>query len=489
MGIDTHTHDSEKSENIKMAQVVVSLQDVLARVLTNDPNSPPEGLLKYFESDLVRTCLEQLVASIPEAVKTLPLEQYGLGAMLLLFSMTQKPDIPLVLTPLSQQFGELAERLLLQIPKTVVDQYPQAFVAICTTFTNVCTLAGKSICAIAPLRSACAKLQLGPYHITTAHPLLLQVCISSKCYNAALPYVTTDLYEVDPAKLRVTTEAILTYFYYAGVVCVALKSSFLRRALYFFRMAFAVPADALSAIVLASYKRFVLASLLLDGKADESPRHVSPMVLRQLKSRTLAYQELMSAFRAKEHAKLLEVLNKHASTYQDDGVLGLAKQVVAHLNRQNVRGLTQTYLTISFDGIATAAKLPSAEAAHSFVISMIQKGLIEACVDQQQGIVAFRTRSKHQHPHSSSSASAIPAQLNHASLQAALDRIHGLVSTIERTHKDMQVDPAFVARTLSVAERKAATNPTTGAKAQGEDDADDAGGMAVDYENATNTTG
>ena len=78
-----------------------------------------------------------------------------------------------------------------------------------------------------------------------------------------------------------------------------------------------MPAEALSAIVLASYKRFILTSLLLDGKVDESPRHVSSAVLRQLKSRSVPYQELISAFRSKESQKMQDLVSKHSAVFQE----------------------------------------------------------------------------------------------------------------------------------------------------------------------------
>ena len=54
------------------------------------------------------------------------------------------------------------------------------------------------------------------------------------------------------------------YYYYGGVIYAALKNY--DRSLYCFEVALTTPASAISHIMLESYKKYILVSLILHGK-------------------------------------------------------------------------------------------------------------------------------------------------------------------------------------------------------------------------------
>lgn len=56
----------------------------------------------------------------------------------------------------------------------------------------------------------------------------------------------------------------LLYYYYGGMIYTAMKNY--ERALYFFEVAVSTPALAMSHIMLESYKKYILVSLILHGK-------------------------------------------------------------------------------------------------------------------------------------------------------------------------------------------------------------------------------
>ena len=56
----------------------------------------------------------------------------------------------------------------------------------------------------------------------------------------------------------------LLYYYYGGVIYAALKNY--ERSLYFFEVALTTPSSAISHIMLESYKKYILVSLILQGK-------------------------------------------------------------------------------------------------------------------------------------------------------------------------------------------------------------------------------
>lgn len=58
----------------------------------------------------------------------------------------------------------------------------------------------------------------------------------------------------------------LLYFYYGGMIYLAVRN--LERSLYFFEVAITTPAHAVSHIMLESYKKYILVSLLLHAKVN-----------------------------------------------------------------------------------------------------------------------------------------------------------------------------------------------------------------------------
>ena len=62
------------------------------------------------------------------------------------------------------------------------------------------TIAVKSpLSAVSPLRAAALALQPTPAHFTPLHAEFLKVCILSKCYHAAKPFLDQDLLQVGAA--------------------------------------------------------------------------------------------------------------------------------------------------------------------------------------------------------------------------------------------------------------------------------------------------
>jgi len=75
--------------------------------------------------------------------------------------------------------------------------------------------------------------------------------------------------------------------------------------------------------------------------------------------------------------------------YVSDTNLGLVKQCVESLYKRNIQRLTQTYLTLSLEDIATSASLPSARDAELRILRMIGCGEIHATINQKDGMVRF----------------------------------------------------------------------------------------------------
>lgn len=242
--------------------------------------------------------------------------------------------------------------------------------------------------AVNSLRAAIQKVSTSSEHLTPIHADFLQVCLLAKAYSAALPVLEQDILEIDPNSTGLTPQDFLRYFYYGGNIYTGLKEY--KKALEMYKLALSTPAYALSAIVLESYKKFVLVSLLANGTVESLPKATSPIVQRTLKGGLPGYSEFITAFSTHDPEEVHKAANVHAETFTRDRNFGLVKQCIQSLYRRNILRHTQTYLTLSLSDISTSVKLENPAAAEKAVLRMIEEGNIFATINQRDGMVSFK---------------------------------------------------------------------------------------------------
>lgn len=125
------------------------------------------------------------------------------------------------------------------------------------------------------LCKAIRKIQLHDSQLTSIHGDLCKLCLLAKCFKPALEFL-----EIDVSGISIEDDAkhFLLYFYYGGMIYTALKNY--DRALYFFEVCVMTPAAAVSHIMLEAYKKYILVSLILNGKISVLPNYTSNVVKR-----------------------------------------------------------------------------------------------------------------------------------------------------------------------------------------------------------------
>lgn len=162
------------------------------------------------------------------------------------------------------------------------------------------------------------------------------------------------------------------------------------RALYFFEVAISTPALAMSHIMLESYKKYILVSLILNGKISTIPKYSSQVISRFIKPLSHPYHELASAYGTSQSEELRNVTNKFRDVFVRDGNFGLVKQVAASLYKKNIQRLTQTFLTLSLADVANKVQLGGPAEAEKYILDMIKSGEIFASINQKDGMVVFK---------------------------------------------------------------------------------------------------
>lgn len=138
---------------------------------------------------------------------------------------------------------------------------------------------------------------------------------------------------------------LLLYYYYGGMIYTAMKNY--ERALYFFEVSVSTPALAMSHIMLESYKKYILVSLILHGKVSDEflgslvqlispiqsaqvipvPKYSSQVITRFMKPLSQAYHDLATAYLSSSSDEVRIITMKFRDVFLRDKNLGLVKQV------------------------------------------------------------------------------------------------------------------------------------------------------------------
>lgn len=322
------------------------------------------------------------LSSLDEALNNLDPASHSLGYVFILAAKVgaQKMD--------PQRFLNQTQRFLTVCNSTQIRLAPNKVALVCRRFKELSIEANLALRAIKPLRSAVTKLRPASEFLTPVHADFLQVCLLAKHYNAALPILDTEVFDVNPEATSVSPKDMLLYYYYGGLIYTGLKEY--KKALGFFRLVVTAPAVVLSAIMVEAYKKYVLVSLLVHGKVLSLPRYTSSVVQRYHKTSFPQYHEFATAFATHNTDDLHKCAEVHAEVFHKDKNFGLVKQCIQSLYSKNIQRHTQTYLTFSLQDMAASVKLRSGAEAEKHVLRMIEKGEIFATINQKDGMVSFQ---------------------------------------------------------------------------------------------------
>lgn len=346
----------------------------------------------------------------------------GYAFLLAAKAASPKADLP--------KFAQIAQRFLLNCSNQI--RYVPGKVAIIVRrYKSVMMDAGTPLKAVKPISTAVHRLRLNSESLTPIHADFLQVCLLSKCYNAALPLLEEDVLEVNPEVTGVATRDYLLYFYYGGMVYTGVKNY--GKAFNFFKTVISVPASMLSAIMVEGYKKYVLVALLVHGRVPPLPRHTSNVLQRYHKTGFPQYHEFVTAFGTQSTDDVHKCAELNAEVFKNDKNFGLVKQCIQSLYRRNIQRLTKTYVTFSVQDIAKSVKLNDAE--HQ-VVSMIEDQQIFATINQQDGMVSFQ-----ENPEEYDTAAVASA------LDARIQKTIALGQKIRVVDETLGLSPQYLQRT------------------------------------------
>lgn len=226
--------------------------------------------------------------------------------------------------------------------------------------------------------------------LIAAHSHFLQSCIDAQMYNFATEIIgPMAILEVEN---NLSSLDYLKYFYYSGLCYIGTGN--LSEALDNFNQVINVPSTAISEIVVCSFKKAKLLSLILKGSLYELPKLTSNIVIKFSKSDMPLYDNISKLYINDDLVGLNLLIEESSEALHIDQNYGLAKQVVASMNSNNVRKLTNTYITMSLKEISDRCVYPNdtsdtGNISKNLLIEMIAKNEISANIDEVTGLVKF----------------------------------------------------------------------------------------------------
>ncbi|KAF8046411.1 hypothetical protein N665_3725s0003 [Sinapis alba] len=258
----------------------------------------------------------------------------------------------------------------------------EKFVSLCKRFKDKVLELRDPLRGVAPLLKAVHMIQVSTKRLTALHPDCLQLCLLAKCYKAGFSILSDDILEVDQPR------DFYLYCYYGGMICIGLKR--FQKALELLYNVVTAPMHLVNAIALEAYKKYILVSLIHSGQFSISlPKCASTAAQRSLKSWCTPYIDVGNCYNDGKITELEAVVVANSSDFEKDKNLGLVKQAVSSLYKRNILRLTQKYLTLSLQDIASMVQLANAKEAEMHVLQMIQDGQIHALINQKDGMVRF----------------------------------------------------------------------------------------------------
>ncbi|KAF3190348.1 hypothetical protein TWF788_009145 [Orbilia oligospora] len=262
--------------------------------------------------------------------------------------------------------------------------------AVLKVLLQFCDACNKPILALKPLEHTITQLNYstGARTFSSLHTKFVKKCLDARSYRAALPILDIDIEEfpVKGSDKDVTYREVLQYFLYGAMIYMATKKW--RRASDFLQFVLSYPAigTTVSQIQVDAFKKFVLVTLMLEGRNFQLPKTIPQSTARACRIVGRPYEAFATAYATGNP----DILRREAAlvkeVFQTDGNWGIAEQCLENFRRLGIKALTSTYSTLSIEAIASRdldvlgsrASTISPEELERYILDMIDRKEIKA---------------------------------------------------------------------------------------------------------------
>ncbi|XP_050432258.1 COP9 signalosome complex subunit 3-like [Adelges cooleyi] len=339
--------------------------------------------------------LQRYVAHLDTVLEALDVHENSLTVLTILGVKTtgQIPgDIPAVQyhTAVAAQINDFITAVSEEELRALAEQLANVMKTMLKNLGEI----NKPMSAIPIVKNAISKLQVHSYQLTEVHNLLCQACLMSNNLKPALSVLDQDIYVLGTEEPGVIFDIkyYISYFYLGGVIYTAMKNY--TKAITFYEIVLTTLLPSMSQIMIESYKKYVLVSIVHLGTVPAIPKLSQPLIERVLKPVCQAYLDIIPAYQSGEAENLQRVITKYEDVFLRDKNKGLVGQVVKALHRKNILKLSKTFLNMSIADLAQKLNLLSVEEAEEHLLNMVESGEVFAKINHQEGIVTFSDMPK-----------------------------------------------------------------------------------------------
>jgi len=358
----------------------MSLEKIISFIHENSNEKDVGNLQSELSKSSIVDFLEKNRQGLEPALGALSPQENTLGLIHLLCAIvtSQKYNKPV--------FIQYAQDVIIKGSIKQIRLDPKRFSNICKKFVEACRETGQPLRAVKPMRMAISKIAPSN-HLTPQHAQFARACVSAKCYKAALSVLDQFVYLIDPKLSGITSEDTRLYYYYGGICYIGLKNW--EKAIEFFETVISAPAVMASAIMLEAYRKFVLASLIYKGEVGSLPKYTNQSVTRVLKQISQPYESLATAFSTRSMEDLAKTIENNCEAFVKDNNLGLVSQVRVSLMDQNIKRLTSTYMSITFEGLLENTEISEQKEAELKILKMVETRGFSVKINQAQNYILF----------------------------------------------------------------------------------------------------
>ncbi|KAK6536762.1 hypothetical protein TWF281_000977 [Arthrobotrys megalospora] len=262
--------------------------------------------------------------------------------------------------------------------------------AVLKVLLSFCDACNKPILAIKPLEHTITQLNYpaGAKAFSSLHTKFVKKCLDARSFRTALSILDIDIEEF-PAKgsdKDVTYREVLQYFLYGAMIYMAMKKW--RRASDFLQFVLSYPGtgSAVSQIQVEAFKKFVLVTLMLEGRNFQLPKTIPVSTAKGCRILGRPYEAFATAYATGNPDLLRREAALVKEIFQQDGNWGIAEQCLENFRRLGIKALTSTYSTLSIEAIASRdldvlgsrSGTASPEELERYILDMIDRKEIKA---------------------------------------------------------------------------------------------------------------
>ncbi|KAI1737552.1 cop9 subunit [Xylaria scruposa] len=276
--------------------------------------------------------------------------------------------------------------------------------------------------AIEVLATAILKLDPSGTMFTSSHLLLTKLAYETDNIQPALPVIDKDIVfypgmanhgsapypcdlELSPPSYiskstgltaPVKTPMVLEYDLLCGMMYCARREWNKARAAFERAVTFPTKDGGCSKIMVEAFKKWILVSLLSEGKHNDTPAHTTAHTIKSLGILGRPYVNLATAFATDDVQQLKLELDNNINVWRDDGNIGLVQEVIAAYQKWRVLSLQDIYTKVSIAEIRQQTKsaetgeiLKSNEDVETLIQNMIIAGMLKGAIEKNDDGTKF----------------------------------------------------------------------------------------------------